>query len=123
MRGVTEHPLAVFADGRGSLLKAHPGRVEGEVYAIVVTPGASRGHHLHRLTTEVFVAVSGEGVVGVLDPGTGEVEHIPLQRRLEVGPGIAHAIFNLGDTELVVVAAMDRPHDPDDVLRHEVPAP
>lgn len=123
MRGVTEHPLVVHADARGALIKAHPSAVSGEVYVVTAAPGESRGHHLHRLTTEVFVAVRGSAVVGLLDPETGEVEFIPLNARLEVGPGIAHAIFNVGDDELVVVAAMDRPHDDDDVVRLEVPAP
>ena len=118
-----EHPLTVHADERGALLKAHPGEVAGEVYVITSAPGTSRGHHLHRRTTEIFVAVRGDCVVGLVDPETGEVEHRPLRGRLEVGPGIAHALFNVGSDELVVVAAMDRPHDPEDVERHEVPAP
>jgi len=123
MRGVTEHPLVVHGDDRGQLLKAHPAAVEGEVYVITAVPGASRGHHLHRRTTEVFVAVSGQGVIGLVDPDSGAVEHRTLTGRLEVGPGIAHAIFNVGEEELIVVAAMDRAHDPGDVVAYEVPAP
>ena len=99
MRGVTEHPLAVFADGRGSLLKAHPGRVEGEVYAIVVTPGASRGHHLHRLTTEVFVAVSGEGVVTRDD----EEIHISPGQAVDLPQGCWHRVRNDGTEPFVFI--------------------
>ena len=48
MRGVRAEPVVAFADGRGELKKLLPGPVEGEVYLVRVSPGESRGHHLHR---------------------------------------------------------------------------
>ena len=122
MQGVSVEPLTVFSDARGDLIKANPGPVDGEVYVITVVPGASRGHHRHHRMGEVFVALSGTGVVGVTD-GT-RTEHVPLtNQRVRVGPGLGHAIFNTGADTLIVLAAAERIHDPDDVEPCPVDAP
>lgn len=114
MQGVTTEPLTVHTDPRGDLIKAHPGAVAGEVYVITVAPGASRGHHRHHRMAEVFVALSGRGAVGVTDGRT--TEHVPLDGvRVRVEAGVAHAVFNTGPELLIVLAAAERLHDPDDV--------
>ncbi|MCP4809332.1 MAG: cupin domain-containing protein [Proteobacteria bacterium] len=122
MQGVHVEPLTVFEDARGALIKASPGPVAGEVYVVTIQPGASRGHHRHHRMGEVFVALSGQGCVGVTD---GEkTEHIDLAgQRVHVGAGVAHALFNTGDELLIVLAAAERIHDPDDVEACPVGAP
>jgi dTDP-4-dehydrorhamnose 3,5-epimerase-like enzyme len=117
-------PLTEHADPRGSLLKLHPAPVEGEVYAVTAVPGASRGHHLHRAMGEWFVAVSGQGSVGAVDPDSGEVHHVDLRGvRVYVPAGWAHALFATGEEPLIAIAMAERLHDPDDVFAQRVPAP
>jgi len=115
-------PLTQHGDARGELLKLHPAPVQGEVYAVVTRPGASRGHHLHHRMGEWFVAVSGRGELRAVDPSTGERQTVELQGvRVYVPPGIAHALHATGDEDLVVVAMAEHPHDPDDAHPHPVP--
>jgi oxalate decarboxylase/phosphoglucose isomerase-like protein (cupin superfamily) len=118
-------PVEIHTDPRGSLVKAHPGRVEGEVYVVSAVPGAARGHHLHRRMAEAFVCLRGSCVLGLLDPETQRSRHVelPVGVRAIVPAGLAHALFNVGDDLLVVLACAERPHDPGDVEPVQVPAP
>lgn len=118
-------PVTIHADPRGALIKAHPGPVAGEVYVVSAQPGAARGHHLHRDMAEAFVCLSGDCVLGLLDPLTGAHRHVPLPVgvRAWVPAGLAHALFNVGSEVLVVLACAERLHDPQDVERVQVPAP
>ena len=114
-------PIAVHTDERGSLHKVHPDTVEGEVYLVRARPGVSRGHHLHTSMGEWFTAISGEGMVVVEDPDTGEKEEASLNdQRVYVPAGLAHALFNTGESELVVLACAEAYHDPTDVHPHPV---
>ncbi|MCK6520666.1 hypothetical protein L6R49_04415 [Myxococcota bacterium] len=125
MRGVSVLPVQTFPDARGVLEKLCPEPVPGEVYLVRVAPGASRGHHLHRRMGEWFTAISGDGLLGLLAPETGEVTHQPLRGvRVYVPPGIAHALFaEAGGEPWVVLACAEAGHDPDDVVRVDVPGP
>ena len=124
MRGVRVEPIVVFADARGSLHKLLPEAVTGEVYLTRARPGASRGHHLHRRMGEWFTALAGAGWLVICDPDTGERARYRLDgQRVYVPPGLAHALFAEGDEDFVVLALADRAHDPDDVVRVQVPVP
>jgi oxalate decarboxylase/phosphoglucose isomerase-like protein (cupin superfamily) len=73
---------------------------------------------------EWFTALSGEGQVVVEDPNTGERAQATLNgQRVYVPAGLAHALFNTGDTELLVLACADASHDPADIFVHTVSGP
>ena len=117
-------PIARHADERGELLKLLPMAVSGEVYLVKAHPGASRGHHVHHHCGEWFAPISGQGLLRAICPRTQRVEEIPLEGvRVYVPAGWAHAIFNTGDSDLLVLALADAVYDPDDAHPHEVPAP
>ena len=102
----------------------HPEAVDGEVYTVTAAVGASRGHHFHRNMGEWFTSLSGEGQVVVEDPITGERCQASLQgQRVYVPAGLAHALFNTGDTELLVLACAEAAHDPEDVFPQTVATP
>ncbi len=109
-------------DPRGELIKALPRGVPGEVYLVSAVPGSSRGHHLHRRMGEWFCALAGTGVLRALDPATGEVQEVPLEGvRVYVPAGIAHALVNTGEDDLLVLALADRAHDAEDVIPCPIP--
>jgi UDP-2-acetamido-2,6-beta-L-arabino-hexul-4-ose reductase len=117
-------PIVTHADARGVLSKVFPHPVGGEVYLVSFVPGASRGHHLHRRSGEWFAGVQGAPLLVVADPDSGTRRAIPLAgQRVWVPAGWAHAIFASDDAGCLVAAAMDRPHDPDDVLPWPVERP
>lgn len=116
-------PLTEFTDARGTLRKVHPAAVAGEVYVVTAEPGCSRGHHRHDRMGEWFVLLSGEGILGAVDPD-GQAHYLPLRGvRVHVPAGWAHALFNTGDDVMVVLAMAERLHDPNDVSPVQVPPP
>lgn len=115
-----------FQDGRGYVHKIltasqcggrPPG---GEVYVTAARPGQVKGNHFHRFMGEWFAVVEGRGSLELEDPDTGERESLELEanhpRTVFVPPGIAHAVVNRGDLDLVCVAWAEREHDPEDVF-------
>ncbi|MEC7242221.1 MAG: cupin domain-containing protein [Myxococcota bacterium] len=114
-------PIVAHTDSRGALYKLHPETVHGEVYAVRAGPNQSRGHHLHREMGEWFTAVVGVGVVVAVDPATGESAEASLVgQRVYVPAGIAHAIFNTGPEDLLVLAFAEAAHQPSDVIAFPV---
>jgi len=117
-------PIAQHADARGELLKILPRACQGEIYLVKARPGASRGHHVHHNSGEWFAAISGRGILRAICPESQEVREVPLHGvRVYVPAGWAHAIFNTGETDLVVIALADAPYNPEDSHPHTVPAP
>lgn len=133
----SEQPLSVTRledrdDGRGSAFYLPDealgwlGGVE-EMHLVTIRPGAIRGNHVHHRRREVIVVRSEgpwelawrvpAGASGESGEG-GEVE----RRRFEEGqgvlvcvePGVAHALKNLGDRELVVASCSSGRFDPEE---------
>jgi len=117
-------PIVIHSDARGSLYKLHPDAVAGEVYAVRTGPGSSRGHHFHLEMGEWFTAVEGHGVLVCVDPSTGQRQEASLNgQRVYVPKGCAHAIFNQGDDDLVILAFAEGAHNPEDVHPFPVTPP
>ena len=109
-------PIVTHTDSRGALYKLQPDPVSGEVYAIRALKNESRGHHFHKHMGEWFTAIQGDGVVVAVNPTTLErTEASLVGQRVYVPAGIAHAIYNLGQNDLVVLASAEATHDPNDV--------
>lgn len=116
MKPILVESVVIHADARGELCKVHPGPVSGEVYTVAIQPGGSRGHHFHEKMGEWFTALAGRGVVVAEHPKTGERTQADLQgQRVYVPAGWAHALFNTGTKNLVVLACAEGTHDPTDV--------
>jgi dTDP-4-dehydrorhamnose 3,5-epimerase-like enzyme len=135
-------PLGVHLDGvrvvdqprhedvRGFLQKVltssqcggHPPR--GEVYVTSARPGETKGNHFHCRMGEWFAVVQGEGSVEVADPSTGSRLAIRVSstfpRSVYVPAGLAHAVVNRGEGELICVAWAEAEHDPSDVHPYTV---
>jgi len=108
---IRTEPVIAHEDARGALRKLWPGPVPGEVYAVELRPGSSRGHHLHVRGGEWFVALSGAPVLVVVDPATGARERVSLDGlRARVEPGLAHALY-AEEPALVLALADLRPED------------
>ncbi len=124
LASMSVEPLEMYVDGRGTLFKAFPHAVGGEVYLISIEPGLSRGHHWHGERGEWFAGIHGNPTLVVADPASGERRVFPLAgRRVRVPAGLAHAIFSPADEACFVAGAMDRSHHPDDVHRYRLEAP
>ena len=117
-------PLPVRRDARGALVKAWPAAAAGEVYAVEIRPGTSRGHHLHRRGGEWFVPLVGRAVLVVADPADGRRWELPLDGvRVRVPAGLAHAIFAAGEASAWVLAVADRRPEDDETAPHPLDPP
>jgi oxalate decarboxylase/phosphoglucose isomerase-like protein (cupin superfamily) len=124
LASMSMEPLEMYVDGRGTLYKAFPHAVGGEVYLISIEPGLSRGHHWHGERGEWFAGIQGTPTLVAADPASGERRVFPLAgRRVWVPAGLAHAIFAPADEACLIAGAMELPHHPDDVFRHRLEAP
>ena len=104
---IQTEPLLRHRDERGDLVKVWTAPVGGEVYAVELRPGTSRGHHFHRRGGEWFVPLVGHCTLVVEDPVTRTRVSVRLEGvRARVEPGQAHALF-AADTPAWVIAIAD----------------
>ena len=115
-------PVLRHADQRGALIKAWPGAVAGEVYAVELRPHHPRGHHWHTHGGEWFIPLAGSAWLVTEDPDTGErcvakLEH----QRAYVPAGIAHALFC--DHPALVLAVAEVVHEQECTTPHLLAPP
>jgi len=100
-------------DNRGSFTEFFRNKDVGQFSINISKPGMTKGQHWHHTKMEIFLVVSGHGLIQErrigIDPATGE--EYPV-REFEVSgdklqcvymlPGYTHNIINLSDTEDMV---------------------
>lgn len=117
--------LLLKKDERGWLLKVlmrhhlpEEKREFGEIYVTAARPGEVKGNHYHRRTREWFCVVCGQGQLVTKNVATGETAEFILSvdepHTIEVSPNVAHAVKNVGQDLMVLLAYADEPYDPDD---------
>lgn len=122
--GVEVEQLTKKSDQRGWLLKVlmNPeiaGVKEfGEIYVTVAHPGIVKGVHYHELCTEWFCVIRGRGKLVLRDRHTNEQNEIEMGEdnmvRVKVPPHVAHAVKNIGEDLMYLLAYADRPYCPQD---------
>jgi len=110
--GAVSSPVPMSADGRGVFAELLKTGKCGQVSVNVARPGKARGQHWHNSKWEVFIVVSGHGLIRqrrVGGDGKGGpnpvMEFEVTGERMEavrILPGYAHSITNLSDTENLV---------------------
>jgi dTDP-4-dehydrorhamnose 3,5-epimerase-like enzyme len=100
----------------------HPPR--GEVYVSSAKPGQAKGNHYHQRMGEWFSVVEGTGSLEICDPATGSRISVALGTTepctVYVPAGMAHAVVNRGQNDLICVAWAEAEHDPSDVHPYDV---
>ena len=111
-------PLKMNTDDRGSFTEMFRSGNCGQVSINISGPGIVKGRHWHNTKSEIFIVVSGHGLIRQRKLGTDEVmetevsgDRIMAVRTL---PGYVHDIVNLSETEnLVTVIWCSSLFDPD----------
>lgn len=117
------YPIKMNIDERGIFAELMKTRHCGQVSINIANPGNVRGEHWHNSKWEIFVVVSGHGLIQErkvgIDPNTGnpypvlsfEVKGEEM-RAVQMLPGYTHNIINLSKTEkLVTVMWANEPFD------------
>ncbi len=128
------YPLKMNVDERGIFTELIKTENNGQVSINVARPGNIRGQHWHNTKWEIFIVVSGHGLIQErkigINPETGreyEVREFEVRgeemRAVIMLPGYAHNIINLEkDKDLVTVMWANESFDPNhpDTFREEV---
>ena len=111
-------PLKMNVDARGSFTELMKTTSCGQFSVNISKPGITKGQHWHHSKWELFVIVSGHGLIQERRIGGDEVLSFEVSgERIEAVhmlPGYTHSIINLSDTEpLVTFMWANEPFDPD----------
>ena len=124
MSDIEVFDLFKHEDSRGFLLKAvkkeyTDDKPFGEIYFVSASPGTVRANHFHKVATEWFVVVRGEGILTLADAeAPSNRREVPMGGEnkvcVKIPPGVAHAIKAVGDSDMLMMALADKPYDPND---------
>lgn len=110
-------PLKMNVDARGSFTELMKTTSCGQFSVNISKPGITKGQHWHHSKWELFIVVSGHGLIQQRRIGSDEVLRFEVSgERIEAVhmlPGYTHNIINLSDTEpLVTLMWANEPFDP-----------
>jgi UDP-2-acetamido-2,6-beta-L-arabino-hexul-4-ose reductase len=101
------YDLKMNIDQRGSFTEFIKTPDRGQVSVNISKPGITKGNHWHNSKNEKFLVVNGRGVIRFKKIGADKViEYFVSGDKMEVvdiPPGYAHNIENLGNTDMVTI--------------------
>ncbi len=110
-------PLKMNVDARGSFTELLRTEKCGQFSVNVSLPGITKGQHWHHTKWEIFIVVSGHGLIQQRKVGSDEVLNFEVSgdkiEAVHMLPGYTHNIINLSKTEnLVTVMWANECFDP-----------
>ena len=121
--------LDIKTDQRGWLAEVlrreslHPGREAfGQFFVTTAHPGISKGHHYHLRKHEWFCVIKGQALLVLEDIDTKQRTEIPMGEdnmvTVELPLKSAHAIKNIGEDMMYLLAYTDEPFNLEDIDTH-----
>ena len=112
-----KYALKMNADDRGSFTELVHTADCGQVSVNISRPGITKGQHWHNSKWELFIVVSGHGLIQERNINTGETVEFEVSgdkiEAVHMIPGWTHSIINLSKTEnLVTVMICNEIFDP-----------
>lgn len=112
-----KYALKMNTDDRGSFTELLHTADCGQVSVNISRPGITKGQHWHNSKWELFIVVSGHGLIRERNIHTGETVEFEVSgekiEAVHMIPGWTHSIVNLSDTEdLVTVMTCNEIFDP-----------
>lgn len=110
--------LKMSKDNRGSFTELIKTLDHGQISVNINKPGTTKGQHWHNGKWEIFIVVSGHGLIQERKIGTDEVIEFEVSgekiQAVQMLPGYTHNIINLSETEdLVTVMWANEIFDPE----------
>ncbi len=112
-----KYALKMNVDDRGSFTELVHTEDCGQVSINISRPGITKGQHWHNSKWELFIVVSGHGLIRERNINTGQTVEFEVSgdkiEAIHMIPGWTHNIINLSDTEnLVTVMTCNEIFDP-----------
>ena len=112
-----KYALKMNVDDRGSFTELVHTEDCGQVSINISRPGITKGQHWHNSKWELFIVVSGHGLIQERNINTGELVEFEVSgdkiEAIHMIPGWTHNIINLSETEnLVTVMTCNEIFDP-----------
>lgn len=100
------YDMEMNVDNRGSFTELLRTATNGQFSVNISRPGATKGEHWHNTKWEIFIVVSGHGLIQQRRIGTEEVLNYEVSgekiQAVQMLPGYTHNIINLSDSEPLV---------------------
>lgn len=111
------YDLKMSQDDRGSFTELLKTLDHGQISVNINKPGATKGQHWHNSKWEIFIVVSGHGLIQERKIGSDEIMEFEVSgdriQAVQMLPGYTHNIINLSKTEdLVTVMWANEIFDP-----------
>jgi len=105
------------SDPRGTLAELLKSPPFGQIFISRTRPGVTRGNHAHDTKVEKFCVIEGEAVIRFTHLRTREAVSYTVSgtqfRVVDIPPGWAHSIENVGNSELIVLFWAGEVFDPE----------
>ncbi len=113
-----KYAMKMNVDNRGSFTELLHTEDCGQVSINISKPGITKGQHWHNSKWELFIVVSGHGLIQERNINTGEMVEFEVSgdkiEAVHMIPGWTHNIINLSDTEdLVTVMTCNEVFNPE----------
>lgn len=110
--------LKMNVDSRGSFTEVVKTLSCGQFSVNISEPGITKGQHWHHTKWEIFVVVSGHGLIRMRRIGSDEINEFEVSgdklEAIRMIPGYTHSVVNLSDSEkLVTLIWANENFDPD----------
>jgi len=110
------YPLTIRSDVRGELAEFLKQDCFGQLFISRTKPGIIRGNHFHQTKVEKFLVVEGDAVIRFRGIEGAEIVEYRVSGRefrvVDIPPGYAHSIENVGPGELITLFWADEVFDP-----------
>jgi len=101
------YDLTMHTDHRGSFTEMIKTSQEGQISVNISKPGITKGNHYHNTKNEKFIVVSGEALIRFRKVGENKIIDYRVSGKkiqvVDIPPGYAHSIVNVGDDDLVTI--------------------
>ncbi len=120
------YDLKARSDERGSLAEFIKAPSFGQIFLSRTKPGITRGNHYHHTKVEKFLVLAGEASIRLRPIEGGSAVESRVRgddfRVVDIPPGYAHSITNIGSGELVTLFWASEVFDPSrpDTIAEEV---
>ena len=113
-----KYALKMNVDNRGSFTELVHTKDCGQISVNISKPGITKGQHWHNSKWELFIVVSGHGLIQERNINTGETVEFEVSgakiEAVHMIPGWTHNIINLSDTEdLITIMTCNEIFNPD----------